>query len=478
MSIYSPGLLRPSPPGWLEDICQKLQESDRSLVTLDLSHPRIDDVFARLVADALCENQIVTTVILSCFAIVDDGAHHMGKALMKHRKLRKIQLRDLRNQREINIFFDLLAEHGHIEEVSLRHTQICSRSVGSIIRFIHNHSKLSELRIVDSQIDETSQKELFQGIKGHPSLKRVYLINVGISSTTSTFVAEMLQEVCIEELHLCENDIEDEGTSVLAASLVKNTNLRLLDLRSNGISDQAALSLQGMLMSSTGLSTLHMSNNDIGDLGAAALSRGLSHPTCVVQDLDLGQNCVGATGGLALSKMLRSNKSLTSLNLSFNNIGNEGATALTSALLRNRTLRCLRLRRCGISNQGAQGISQHLPRMHGLKELILAKNEITTEGSMALLNGIRNNVEIEYLHVHDTLSEPVSKEIVHWIRLNKAGRRIFRKTNAVQSALWPNVYGRLSSNYDMLYHFIKEKPDIMDKDAERASQLSRKRKHS
>ena len=462
MSFYTPSLLRPSPPCWLEEICQKIQQNDESLRTLDLSHPRLDDVFVRFVSESLCENQVVTTVILSCFEIVDDGAHAMGKALMKLSQLTKLQLRDLRNQREINIFFDLLACHGGIEELSLRHAVICTRSVKSIVNFINCHPKLSELRIVDSQIDVTSQKEIFQAVGGHASLKRVYFINVGISSTSMTSLAEMIEKSSLEELHLCGNDIEDEGVSALASSVVQNKALKNLDLRSNGITYHATLSLQGMLISIPCLSTLNISNNGISDMGAAALARGLAHSQCVVENLDLNQNEIGSRGVMVLAKTLRTNKKLVSLNISFNSIGDEGATAVAAALVCNNTLRCIDMRRCGITNQGAQAIAEeYLPRMQGLRELVLIKNDITTEGSAALLQGLRQNVEIENLHIQDKVSDPVSREIIHWIRLNKAGRRIFRKTNAVQASLWPHVYGRISDNFDMLYHFIKEKPDLI-----------------
>eukprot|EP00977_Amphora_coffeiformis_P004608 scaffold992_cov175-Amphora_coffeaeformis.AAC.17 len=460
--------MRPSVPSSLEEICQKLQENNRSLRTLDLSHPRLDDVSVRLVSESLCENQVVTAVILSCFEIVDDGAHAMGKALMQLRQLTKLQFRDLRNQREINIFFDLLACHGNIEELSLRHTVICSRSVRSVVNFIRCHPTLRELRIVDSQIDEAAQREFFQGVKGHTSLKRVYLINVGISSTNMTYLVEMIEGGSTEELRLCESDIGDEGVVVLAPSMVQSKIVHTtLDLRSNGITHQAALSLQGMLISSPCLSTLNISNNDLSDIGTMALARGLAHSRCVVENLDLSQNDIGSKGILALANTLRTNKSLENLNISFNSIGDEGATAIAATLGYNNTLRCITMRRCGITNQGAQGIADCLPNMHGVKELFLTKNDITTKGSAALLQGLRQNVEIENLHIQDKVFDPIQQEIIHWIQLNKAGRRIFRKSNAVQASLWPYVYARISYNFDMLYHFITEKPDLTHQSVER-----------
>ena len=57
-------------------------------------------------------------------------------------------------------------------------------------------------------------------------------------------------------------------------------------------------------------------------------------------------------------------------------------------------------------------------------------NSIDHQGRAMLLKGLQLNMELEHLHVDDkTISEPILRKILHWIRLNRAGRRIFRETN-------------------------------------------------
>ena len=73
---------------------------------------------------------------------------------------------------------------------------------------------------------------------------------------------------------------------------------------------------------------------------------------------------------------------------------------------------------------------------------------------------LKHNMDLEYLHVEDKVSEPILKEIVHWIRLNKAGRRIFRGDN-IPLTLWPHVLARISTDVDAIFHFLTEKPDVM-----------------
>jgi hypothetical protein len=105
--------------------------------------------------------------------------------------------------------------------------------------------------------------------------------------------------------------------------------------------------------------------------------------------------------------------------------------------------------------------------MRGLRELILTKNAIDRQGAALLLAGLRTNMELEYLHIEDSeLSQPVLTELSHWIRLNQAGRRIFRETK-LESALWSHVLAKVNNEANILYHFLTEKPEFLQQSKKR-----------
>lgn len=443
-------------------MCQRLVDNDRSLKIVDLTHPRrINDIYARGFAKALEENNVVSALILSCFSIVDDGAYTIGSVLGSSKSVQKLQLRDLRNSRELITFFQSLMHNSSIEELSLRHSVICSKGAAVMADFLGCHKQLREFRLVDCELQENSLELICRGCKSNRTLQRMYLINTEIQSEQAIYLGDMLQEgSCLRELCLCENDLGDDGVAVLVKGLLKNTSLRHLDLRANGITAQGCLSLQGLLVSSQCLLGLGLADNEIGNLGAISLSRGLQGSSTLLESLDLCTNQIDGLGAKSLATMLRTNTRLQKINLSFNVLGDEGAKDIANALTKNSSLRLLSLRRNGITNKGATSFAHNLPKMNGLKELMLSKNKIDHLGTAALLEGLRHNVELEYLHVEDTFSEPLSKEIVYWIRLNKAGRRLFRHPN-VPSTLWPVVYGRISRDFEALFHFLSEKPEVV-----------------
>lgn len=459
---------RPVAPQWLEDMCQRLVENDSSLKIVDLSHPRINDVFAKIFAEALDENSTVTALILSCYNIVDDGTYAVASVVGQNKSIKKLQLRDLRNPREVITFFQLLLQNTSIEELSLRHCQICPQGAQAIAKLLKFHPRLQEVRLVDSQLIGDSLGPICHGLKMNRSIKRLYLVNNEIRADQAGDLADLLRSSsCLRELYLCENELGDEGVKTLTDGVLGSTSLHTLDLRSNDITPNSALSLQGMIVSSQFLVKLNLGSNELGNSGAAALARGLQHPACVLQKLDLSGNGIDKAGTFALASMLRTNRNLVDLNLGFNDVGDEGATAVACVLVRSSTLRSLSLRRNGISNVGAAAFANKLPNMNGLKELILIKNSIDHAGAATLLQGLRFNVELEYLHVEEKVSEPISLEMFHWIRMNKAGRRIFRQANSVPRPLWPCVYGRISNDADVLFHFLSEKPEVLAREHKR-----------
>lgn len=460
--LSSKALMKQSVPKWLEEICQKLIDNDKSLKTVELTGSRrTNDVFGKIFSNALEDNHTVTTLILSCFSIVDHGAFAIGSVLGTNKSIEKLQFRDFRCEREVITFFTLLLNNTKIKELSLRYSQISPQGAESISMLFNHHENLQEVRLVDSQILGGSLRLLCNGIKSSRSIQRLYLVNNEIQSNDADSIVQVLEGRChLQELFLCENDCGDDGIKTLAEGIRPNTSLRLLDLRSNGITHDGALSLQGILVCSQFLTSLSLSNNDLEDLGVVALARGLQQPGCVLQQLDLSENGIGASGAIALAGVLRVNRGLSKLNISGNAITDEGAARIAAALMRNSTLRWLSLRRNDLSNEAAFAFARRLSRMFGLKELIMTKNRIDEAGTTALLHGLRSNVELIYLNVEERVSEPISREIIHWIRLNKSGRRILRKPN-VPSPLWPRVYSRISADNDALFHFITQRPDVL-----------------
>ena len=454
-------LMRPDIPDWLEEIGERLSNNDPRMTTLELTHYRVDDAQARFLAGKLQQNTTVNILLLSCYNMIDDGPVAIAAVLKGSQTIQKIQLRDLRNAREATIFFEALSAAEQLEELSLRNNHMNTTSGKKFYELLASHRCLQEVRLVDCQMSGTALSQVSFGVQSSLKLRRLHLINTEITGDYGgRCLGDMVRHnSTLHELCLAENNLGDEGTTQLTDGLMKNSSIKTLDLRSNEIGHAGSSSLSAFIKKSKSLATLILGANRIGDKGAEVLAQGLR--VCGLCKIDLSDNGIGPLGAKAVAAMLLENNSLREINMSFNFIGDIGATSIATVLDANTTLRSLSIRRIQMSNDGAHALGQQLPRMRGLKELIMTQNKVDQIGALALLEGVRRNMELENLHIESKVSEPILREIIHWIRLNKAGRRVFRDSK-LPVPVWPDVLSKLSVNADLdvMYHFVSEKPDV------------------
>lgn len=471
MWLANTSLMRPSIPDWLEDLCQRLTDNDPTLTTLEISHQRIDDTSVKYLSKALNENRTVTILIISLFNVVDDGSFTLGQVISANRHIKKLQFRDLHHSREVITLFEAVGRNDTIEEFSLRHCRICSRSAESLGILVRHQRSIKELRLVDSVILGDTLHPLAEGLVTNKTLERLFLVNCEIGAKEASFLgSRVAQSTTLKELHLSENNLGDDGVLKLCSGIQSNCSLTTLDLRSNNIGSKGALALETLIVRHRSLTHLYVGCNRLGCAGVASLATGLAQSSNILV-LDLSDNGIEASGAEALARTLSFNPKLQDLNLSFNFLGDQGATAISSVLETNHILLRLGLRRNHISNVGATAIAQLLPSMRGLRELVLTKNLIDCDGAALLLAGLRTNMELEYLHIEDSdLSQPILTELAHWIGLNQAGRRIFRETN-LDVGLWAQVLAKVNNEPNVLFHFLTEKPEFLQLNMNRGMYL-------
>ena len=122
---------------------------------------------------------------------------------------------------------------------------------------------------------------------------------------------------------------------------------------------------------------LDLGGNCIGDEGAMALAETLSGQSAVLS-LSLQNNPVGYWGVAELAKMLHGNASLVELDLCGTGIGNDQAAHIAFALKNNTKLRCLHLDENSILKAGAEFLADALKSNHSLRILTLSGNPLSS----------------------------------------------------------------------------------------------------
>jgi hypothetical protein len=109
---------------------------------------------------------------------------------------------------------------------------------------------------------------------------------------------------------------------------------------------------------------------------------------CVLVEINLSGNSIGAQGALALAEMLHKNTTLKFLFLYWCNVQDKGACHLAVALGRNRTLEELSLGGNGITYAGAAALAAALPLNQKLKCVELCNNPLCDDGVDALAKAV------------------------------------------------------------------------------------------
>jgi hypothetical protein len=284
----------------------------------------------------------------------------------------------------------------------------------------------------------------------------------GLSSKTSL----------VEKLVLRSSNVGDAEAGIFAHVLFENQNLKSLDLFNNNIGDAGALELVVALRN---LKSLDLSSNSIGDAGALELAVVLRQNN-TLEILELDSNQIVSDGASALADALVANDALKALDLVNNSIGDDGATSIAEMLTRNESIE----RVCigGFGEKGLKVFATRLSSMNGLKNLEVDSGDTscyTSEIGNSFVLALEQNTTLESFYF-DAMHRDfeVMPQVNHLLALNCGGRRLLSATgeSTPPPNYWPRILARSAYNADVLFHFLREIPNVLV-----AKAGSRKRKH-
>ena len=117
-------------------------------------------------------------------------------------------------------------------------------------------------------------------------------------------------------MNISHNKIGNNGIAHIATTLQKNTTMTELRINGCSISDEGAESLARALVS-LNLQELHISDNEIGDNGIAHIATALQTNTTKLTKLVFEKGTITDEGALSLAAALTANSSMEYLRLSW-----------------------------------------------------------------------------------------------------------------------------------------------------------------
>ncbi|XP_039374718.1 NACHT, LRR and PYD domains-containing protein 3-like [Mauremys reevesii] len=453
------------PPGYagVRLLCEGLKHPNCKLQTLDLWKCRLTDAACRDLATVLRTSQSLTDLNLGGNKLGDAGVKLLCEGLkLPNCKLQRLLMwscgvtdaacgdlaavfRTSQSLTELDLGahyslgdagVQLLCEglkhpNCKLERLKLWSCNLTDASYRDLASVLSTSQSLTELNLSHNKLDSVSKvpqvlfdnklgdarvQLLCEGLK-HPNckLQKLELWDCGLTDTGLRDLATALRtNQSLTVLNLGGNKLGDAGVRLLCDGLKhSNCKLQKLDLKGCGVTATSCVDLAPVLRTSQSLTELSLRGNNLGDAGVQLLCKGLKHPICKLQTLDLRYCGVTAPGCGDLAPVLRTSQSLTELKLRGNNLGDAGVRLLCKGVKHpNCKLQRLYLGYCGITSPGCKDLAPVLRTSQRLTELNLW-GKLGDAGVRLLCKGLKHpNCKLQKLHLtKGYLSEETQAEL-------------------------------------------------------------------
>ena len=345
------------------DRCRRLEERDATLTSLKLtisSYSNAQPTFSALRKSSHLKELFITSSL---------GEHDIGRlcreVLLQNSSLEHLTL-DLRecNDRGARHLADLIQYSRNLQWLSL---------------LLNNVSEKGALRLA-----EALSKSTLLGFSIYAT--QLDLHDCCIEDSGAAHFASALESCgSLTSICIAQNGITNLGLESILRALTVNPVITLLDLHSNLIDETGATKVAAFLLSNTSLKHLVLDeNHSIGSEGAKEIATALCQNS-TLETLSLKSCSIGKTGAERFATTLSQNTTLRSFRLCGNvDMGDDSVELLSRGLKENTSLQTLDLSSCGVGDEGCAHIAEALVGNTTLTHLALQKNEIGVGGALAL----------------------------------------------------------------------------------------------
>ena len=245
------------------------------------------------------------------------------------------------------------------------------------------HLHLQQCNIGDQEAEMLARYRSFA-----LSLKVVDLSDNSFTCKGIHFIMVNIIQYSINLTHflIAGNPICDDGINMFV--LLHLQYIVRLDITNIKMTKVGAYALSKYLKINNSLESLEIGGNDINDDGLIKILNNLNHilVRLIVSDCHLSSN-----DAISISNMLRVNKTLKYLEISRNCIGDDGIKAISDSLHVNTTLIQLKAYYCNFHDEGAKCIAEMLHKNNSLKYLDISLNVIGEDGMTAITHSLYIN---------------------------------------------------------------------------------------
>ncbi|XP_066217207.1 NACHT, LRR and PYD domains-containing protein 3 [Saccopteryx leptura] len=250
----------------------------------------------------------------------------------------------------MKVLCEMLQNPGcNVQRLWLRRCCLSHQSCFHLSYVLSSNQMLVELDLSHNALEDCGARLICTGLKHiFCSLKKLWLVNCCLTSACCVDIASVLSmNQSLTRLYLGENALGDSGVGVLCERAKHpQCKLQKLGLVKSGLTSDCCPALSSVLSTNWNLTHLYLRGNALGDMGVKLLCKGLLHPNCKLQMLELDNCSLSSHCCWDLSTLLTSNQSLRQLSLGSNDLGDLGVMLFCEVLKQQSCLlKSLQLRK-------------------------------------------------------------------------------------------------------------------------------------
>ncbi|KAM4642101.1 LOW QUALITY PROTEIN: NACHT, LRR and PYD domains-containing protein 3-like [Discoglossus pictus] len=271
--------------------------------------------------------------------------------------------------------------------------------------FIISNKSLIKLDLGNNHLKDSGVKHLCDGLR-HPTCTleelRLYMCNL-TSACCEDLRSAIIMNKSLIKLDLGENKLKDLGIKVLCDGLKDpNCILQELGLSDCGLTPACCEDLRSVIITNRSLINLDLCVNKLRDSGIKHLCDGLADPNCTLQEISLSECGLTSASSDDLSNVLLRNTSLTKLDLGWNQLQDSGLKCLSRGLVHpSCVLQELRLDCCGLTSASCDHLYSVIITNKSLIKLD-ARNNLQEKEIKQLRDGMREkNCTLQALRLYN-----------------------------------------------------------------------------
>ena len=294
----------------------------------------------------------------------------------------------------------------HLQELNLCSTNLQTSGAIKITRGLQKISSLTKLYINHNSITDEAADDIAAAISCNIHLQELNLGSNNLQTSGTIKISRVLQKISsLTKLYINHNSITDEAADDIAAAISCNIHLQELNLGSNNLQTSGTIKISRVLQKISSLTKLYINHNSITHEAADDISAAIS---CNIhlQEINLGNNYLQASGMITIARSLQKISSLTKLYINHNSITHEAADDIAAAISCNIHLQELNLSNNYLQALGMITIARSLQKISSLTKLYINHNNITHEAVDDIAAAISCNIHLQEFNMRRHLFNP------------------------------------------------------------------------